>query len=115
MIAPEKLDKTMNIFTEKCVETCVKKVNSNDFSYNDLLSKVLKIYLQLLKDGKCLSSDLFLSLPKMISPLTVMYLKKAHELNRTEEASDILATLVSYDLLKMVLKAADFAKVKDNQ
>ena len=44
-----------------------------------------------------------------------MYLKKAHELNRTEEASDILATLVSYDLLKMVLKAADFAKVKDNQ
>ena len=63
-------------------------------TYSDVTTKILKIYLSLLRDVKCLSSDLFLSLPKVISSLTVMYLKKVSELNRQEEASEILQTLV---------------------
>ena len=88
------LEKSMLFLTEKCVEFCVKKINSNDMTYSDVTSKILKIYLTLLRDVKCLSSDLFLSLPKVISSLTVMYLKKVSELNRQEEASEILQTLV---------------------
>ena len=84
----------MLFLTEKCVEFCVKRINSNDMTYSDTMSKILKIYLSLLRDVKCLASDVFLSLPKVISPLTVMYLKKVSELNRQDEASDILQTLV---------------------
>ena len=89
------LEKSMQFFTEKCVEFCVKKINSNDLSYSEVMRKILKTYLGLLRDVKCLASDVFLSLPKVISPLTVMYLKKVSELNRQEEATDILQTLVS--------------------
>ena len=89
------LEKSMQFLTEKCVEFCVKKINSNDLSYSEVMRKILKTYLGLLRDVKCLASDVFLSLPKVISPLTVMYLKKVSELNRQEEATDILQTLVS--------------------
>ena len=80
-------------------------------TYSDVTSKILKIYLSLLRDVKCLSSDLFLSLPKVISSLTVMYLKKVSELNRQEEASEILQTLVR-KFLKVLLHTYSYSLSK---
>ena len=86
---------SFNLLVEKVLEEAIKYKNQNPTVNSTLTSKVIKIYLSVIRD--CLHADVILSVDKLISASLIHYLSlyASHSELKTSEASFILESMVS--------------------